>query len=78
MWFTFTRSISTQCLKKSPKHWPSVDGILQILCQREDYNEAYGWALKWYDTNHDYKRGLDVILEVREKFNGLGLDYLEK
>lgn len=65
-------------MKKNPNHWPSGDGILQILCQREDFNEAYGWALLWYDKNSNYKRALDVILEVREKFNGLGLEYIEK
>lgn len=45
---------------------------------REEYNEAYGWALMWYEKNPKYTRGLDVILEVREKFGGLGLDYIEK
>lgn len=71
-------SISVQCLKKNPNHWPAGDGILSILCQREDYNEAYGWALKWYDKNSTYERGLNVILEIREKFAGFGLDYIEK
>lgn len=45
---------------------------------REDYNEAYGWALMWYEKNPNYTRGIDVILEIREKFQGLGLEYIEK
>lgn len=67
-----------QCLKQNPNHWPSGDGILQILCMREDYNEAYGWALMWHEKNPNYTRGSDVILEIREKFQGLGLEYIEK
>lgn len=70
--------IKKQCLKKNPVHWPSGDGILKILCMREDYNEAYGWALKWYDQNPKYKRALDVILEIREMFSICGLEYIEK
>lgn len=65
-------------MKKNPTHWPSGDGILQILCQREEYNEAYGWALRWYDKNPKYNRALDVILEIREKFDICGLEYIEK
>lgn len=67
-----------QCLKKNPLHWPSGDGILQILCQCEEYNEAYGWALRWYDKNPKYTRALNVILEIREKFRICGLDFIEK
>ncbi|XP_055295611.1 calcineurin-binding protein cabin-1-like [Sitodiplosis mosellana] len=66
-----------KCLKTNPTHWPSGDGILQILCQREEYNEAYGWALRWYDKNPKYTRALDVILEIREKFGICGLEYIE-
>ncbi|XP_031617058.1 calcineurin-binding protein cabin-1-like isoform X2 [Contarinia nasturtii] len=66
-----------KCLKKNPLHWPSGDGILQILCQREEYNEAYGWALRWHDKNPKYTRALDVILEIREKFSICGLEYIE-
>lgn len=69
---------NVQCLKKNPIHWPSGDGILQILCQREQYNEAYGWALRWYDKYPKYSRALDVLLEIREKFQICGLEYMEK
>lgn len=67
-----------QCLKQNANYWPAGDGILQILCERENYTEAYGWALLWYDKNSHYQRGLDVILDIRDKFNGMGLDFIEK
>lgn len=67
-----------KCLRQNPNHWPSADGMLRVLCLREDYAEAYGWALTWYDKNRNYQYGLDVILEIREKLDGLGLEYCEK
>lgn len=67
-----------KCLKENPNYWPAGDGILQILCARENYTEAYGWALLWYDKNPEYHRGLQVILDIREKFRNGGLDCIEK
>lgn len=67
-----------QCLKKNANYWPAGDGILQILCQCENYNEAYGWALLWYEKNPKYQFGLDVILEIRDRFRGSGFEYFEK
>lgn len=67
-----------KCLKQNPNHWPSADGMLRVFCLREDYAEAYGWALTWYEKNPSYQFGLDVILEIRQKLDGLGLDYVEK
>lgn len=67
-----------KCLKQNPIHWPSADGMLRVLCLREDYAEAYGWALTWYEKDPGYQFGLDVILEIREKLDGFGLEYVEK
>lgn len=67
-----------KCLKQNPNHWPSADGMLRVLCLREDYAEAYGWALTWYEKDPSYQFGLDVILEIREKLDGFGLEYVEK
>lgn len=67
-----------KCLKQNPNHWPSADGILQLLCLRREYNEAYGWALVWYEKDNNYQRALDVILEIREKFQHFGMDYIER
>lgn len=67
-----------KCLKQNPNHWPSADGMLRVLCLREDYAEAYGWALTWYEKSPTYQFGLDVILEIREKLDGFGLDYVEQ
>lgn len=65
-------------MKKNPNYWPAGDGILRILCERENYNEAYGWALLWYEKNPRYQLALDVILEVRERFGGSGFEYMER
>lgn len=66
-----------KCLKQNPNHWPSADGMLRVFCLREDYAEAYGWALTWYEKSPTYQFGLDVILEIREKLDGFGLEYVE-
>lgn len=67
------------CLRHNPNHLPGADGMLRVLCLREDFAEAYGWALVWYDKNPNYKFGLDVILEIREKFELFGgLEYIER
>lgn len=66
------------CLRQNPNHFPAADGMLRVLCLREDFAEAYGWALTWYLRNANYKFGLDVILEIREKFDGFGLEYIER
>lgn len=52
--------------------------MLQILCLQEAYNDAYGWALTWYEKDPNYERALNVILEIRDRFKNLGLDYMEK
>lgn len=52
--------------------------MLQVLCLKESFNEAYGWALMWYEKDNNYQRALDVILEIREKFHDVGLEYIEK
>lgn len=66
------------CLKQNPNHWPSADGILQILCLKRNINEAYGWALKWYDKDNRYQRALDVILEIRERFKVTEGSFIEQ
>lgn len=68
----------SQCLQQNPNHWPSADGVLQVLCLKENFNEAYGWALMWYEKDNNYQRALDVILEIREKFHDFGFEYIEK
>lgn len=74
----FALQVYQRCLAQNANYWPAADGILRVLCEREDYAEAYGWALQWYERNADYQLGLDVILEVRERFDGVGLEYIER
>ncbi|KAG4071749.1 hypothetical protein HA402_011903 [Bradysia odoriphaga] len=66
-----------KCLVQNPNHWPSLDGILKILCLKENYCEAYGWALLCYNKDKTYELAVNVILEVRSKFQSMGLDYIE-
>lgn len=75
----FALSVYERCLERNANYWPAVDGILRVLCEREDYAGAYGWALQWYERNADYGRALDVIVEVRERFGvGTGREYIEQ
>lgn len=67
-----------KCLVQNPNHWPSLDGVLKVLCLKENYSEAYGWALLCYSKDKAYEFALDVILEVRSKFKSMGLEYIEK
>lgn len=67
-----------KCLVQNPNHWPSLDGVLKVLCLKENYSEAYGWALLCYSKDKTYQFGLDIILEVRNKFQSMGLEYIEK
>lgn len=66
-----------KCLRQNPNHWPSADGMLQVLCRQENFNEAYGWALMWFHKDGDYQRAIDVILEIRERFQHFGMEYIE-
>lgn len=75
----FALRVYERCLQQNANYWPAVDGILRVLFEREDYAEAYGWALQWYERNADYARALDVIVEVRERFGvGTGREYIEQ
>lgn len=67
-----------KCLIQNPNHWPSLDGVLKVLCLKEDYSEAYGWALLCYSKDNTYQFAVNAILEIRNKFQNMGLDYIEK
>ncbi|KAJ6646406.1 Calcineurin-binding protein cabin-1 [Pseudolycoriella hygida] len=70
-------TVFEKCLAQNPNHWPSLEGVLKVLCMKENYCEAYGWALLCYDKDKNYKYALNVILEVRSKFQNMGLEYIE-
>lgn len=53
-----------QCLELNSDHIPSFDGILALLCNQEDYFEAYGWAIYCHKKFPKYQRAIDVILDV--------------
>lgn len=55
-----------QCLKLNSNHLPSYDGILDVLCQREDYFEAYGWSIYCHSKFPKYQRPIDVIHDARD------------
>lgn len=50
---------------------PSIDGILQVLCQQENIIGAYKWAVHWFSKDKSYKRAGQVIYEIHEKFPSL-------
>lgn len=58
-----------KCLIRNENHWPSIDGILQILCLNGHVNEAYGWALHWYNKDNTYDRAIQVLLEITDRFS---------
>lgn len=60
-----------KCLARNPNHWPAADGILQVLCSTENILGAYGWAMKWYNKDTNYKRALEVLFEITKKFENL-------
>ena len=70
------KSCFESCLKRNPNHWPSMDGLLQVFCMGENVMESFGWAKHCLEKNSKYKRGIDVLMEISERFSSC-LDFLE-
>lgn len=61
--------ILLQCLQLNPDHFPSIDGVLRYLCAREDYWEAFEWAVFAHSKFSKYQQAIDVILDVCDLLN---------
>lgn len=57
-----------KCQDINPNHWPSADGLLQVVCAQEKFMSAYEWALHWHKKDPGYERALRVLVEIHERF----------
>lgn len=65
-----------KCLERNPNHCGAKDGLLETLCQMEDIDQAYGFALKCYEEDRKYVRAIRVLKEFRARFTG-SVDYYD-
>uniref|UniRef100_A0A336LS40 CSON002665 protein n=1 Tax=Culicoides sonorensis TaxID=179676 RepID=A0A336LS40_CULSO len=56
------------CQKLNPNHWPSMNGLLDALCQSQSIGAAYGQALHCFSRNASHRKAIDVLIEVNEDF----------
>lgn len=62
--FSFYFHFIQKCLELNSNHMPSMDGILEMLCHKEDYVDAYGWAIYCHSKFPKYQHAIDVICDV--------------
>lgn len=60
-----------KCQEANSNHWPSADGLLQVLCAQRNFMDAYGWAMHWHKKDNDYERAIKVLVELHEKFTAV-------
>lgn len=65
-----------RCLERNPNHFKAKDGYLQVLCEMECIDQAYGFALKCYEQDKKYVRAIRVLKEIRARFQ-LSHDYYD-
>ncbi|XP_021709243.1 calcineurin-binding protein cabin-1 isoform X2 [Aedes aegypti] len=57
-----------KCLERNPNHWPSVDGMLQLLLTSENIIEAWLWAIHCHKMDKNYRKAIDVLQEINTRF----------
>ncbi|CRK90645.1 CLUMA_CG004346, isoform A [Clunio marinus] len=65
-----------KCLERNPHHCGAKDGLLETLCLMEDIDQAYGYALKFFEDDRKYERAIRVLKEIRSRFK-LSLEYYD-
>lgn len=65
-----------RCLERNPNHFKAKDGYLQVLCEMESIDQAYGFALKCYEQDRKYVRAIRVLKEIRARFR-MSHDYYD-
>lgn len=57
-----------RCQEYNSNHWPSADGMLQVLCLHRNFMGAYGLAIQWHQRDPTYERAIRVLVELHEQF----------
>lgn len=60
-----------KCHEINPNHWPSGDGLLQVICAQLNFMDAYGWALHLHKKDPDYERAIMVLIEIHDRFGSV-------
>ncbi|XP_065084812.1 calcineurin-binding protein cabin-1-like isoform X2 [Ochlerotatus camptorhynchus] len=58
-----------KCIERNANHWPSLDGILVLFLVSGKIIEACCWAIRCFKKDNKYKRAVNVLHEINNRFS---------